>query len=110
MGKIIAWLGARITGKLGGLLGGWKSFAGVGMMAILGVILYNLAVDMLEEVLAWAMSIVSSSTSGMDLGSMNVAGVAGYMVQQLRIGECLSVMVTMIILKWTLRKIPFIKW
>ena len=82
---------------------------GIGFMLILGIILYNLAVEMIEETLNFALSQVNEVSAGQITGP-TISGFAGWFLAQIKIPEMLSVVITFIILRWTLTKIPFLKW
>lgn len=100
---MFAWF-ARILTSIFGL----KSFMGGTFMLIGGVILYNLMVEIVEEVMTFTLSQISGTTAS--VSSPTITGFVGWSIAQLKIPEAFSVMVSCVILKWTLRKIPFIRW
>lgn len=101
---MVAWL-ARIVGSVFGL----KFFIGGLLMTILAVILYNGLVGVVEEVLNFAVAQISGLEYGA-VASPSVSGFAGWFLAQLKLPECLSVIVTAVSIRFILRKIPFIKW
>lgn len=115
MTALFAWLGTALSGLLGSVLGGWRTWLGaVAVKVLLVVALYNLVVTVIEEVLTW----VGGKLQGVDspellLGTLNVSemsSLAGWLVDVMKIPECFAFMVSVILLKWSLRKIPLIRW
>lgn len=115
MTALFGWLGTALSGLLGSLFGGWRTWVGaVAIKLLLVVVLYNLVVTVIGEVLSW----VAGKIQGIDmpdaLGStLNVgdmSSLAGWLVDIMKIPECFAFMVSVIILKWSLRKIPLIRW
>lgn len=112
MGAIIGLAFRALIGSLAALFGGWKTWIGVGLMSILGIVLYNFITDLVEEILEF----VSTQLGGIDapggigdpVGSLT--GLAGYIASHLLIPQCIAFICAVVVLKWTLAKIPFIKW
>jgi hypothetical protein len=101
---MFAWLG-RI---LGGIFT-FKTFLSVIFMTILGVIFYNLACDVIEEILNFAVSHISGSPSGV-VTNPTFSGFAGWVISNLKIPECVAIMVTCVSIRFVLTKIPFLHW
>lgn len=100
---MFAWLGRLLAGVFS-----LKVFAGGLFMSILAIIGYNLVVEVVSEALTFALSKVSG-TSG-SVTNPSVTGFAGWFVAQIKIPEVFAVITTFVLLKWTLRKIPFLRW
>ncbi|PKN53386.1 MAG: hypothetical protein CVU55_01830 [Deltaproteobacteria bacterium HGW-Deltaproteobacteria-13] len=78
-------------------------------MVILGIILYNLVVEILEEVMNYAITTIGGvSVAGFT--SPSLTGFAGWFLAQIKLPESFAVMVTCISIKFILRKIPFLHW
>jgi len=73
-----------------------------------------LVVEIAEEVMQFALdtagsvSVPSGAVQNFDLGSVTQLGA--YFCNKLRVGEIVSWMVTCVLLRWTLKKIPFLRW
>jgi hypothetical protein len=94
-----------------GLVGGWRAFLGVAMMAIVGIVLYNLLVDVVEELLQFVVNQISGITvPGAGMGAVTYSGFAAWLATGLKLPECLSAVVATVSIGWVLRKIPFIRW
>jgi len=86
-----------------------KIFMGGVFMTILAVIGYNLIVEVVAETLEFAMlKIAGQNVNGVT--NPNITGFAGWFIGQIKIPEVFAVITTIVFLKWTLRKIPFLKW
>lgn len=101
---MIAWL-ARILGATFGL----KFFMSGVLMTIIGVVLYNIIVDVIEEVMNFALAQVNGVSAG-SITSPTISGFAGWFLAQVKLPECFAIMVTCISIRFILRKIPFLKW
>lgn len=99
------WFSAMITGMFS-----MKAFMGGLFMTVLGVVLYNLAVSMIEESLDYALTEINSVSQGQSISSASISGFAGWFLANLKVPEMLSVIITCVILRWTLIKIPFFRW
>ena len=102
---MFVWL-SRLLGGIFGL----KTFIGGLLMVIMGVILYNLCVEITEEILNFTLSQVNDVTFEGGITSPSVSGFAGWLMAQLKVPECLSVIITCVSLRFVLRKIPFLRW
>jgi len=101
---MIAYL-ARLLGGLFGL----KFFIGGVLMTILGIVLYNGVVGIIEEVMNFALAQINGVSMG-SVTSPTISGFGGWMLAQLKFAECFAVIVTAVSIKFVLRKIPFLKW
>jgi len=106
---------ARLTGWLGGslvaLFGAWKSVLLVTAMGFIAIVAYNLIVDVVQESLNWALT--KAGTIPVPEGHSSVfqfTGFVGWFMGVLKIPECMSFIISMVGLKFLLRKIPFLKW
>lgn len=92
-----------------GLFGGWKAIGKLLIMIALPIILYNLCVDLGKETFDFILSKINVST-GFSSPVVQITGLAGYFAAQLRLAECFAIIVSIYMLKFLLRKIPFIRW
>jgi hypothetical protein len=86
-----------------------KVFLGGLFMTIIGIVMYNVITDLINEALIFTLTQMDS----LDVGSGATAtytGVAAWFADKLCFQEMLAFMISMITLKWMLRKIPFMKW
>lgn len=104
MGAVIAWV-ARVVGSVFGL----KFFMSGVLMSIIGIILYNLVVDVIEEVMNFTLTQINGVTTT-GIASPTISGFAGWFLAQIKLPECFAIMVTCISIRFILRKIPFLKW
>lgn len=106
-GKIVTWLAAGVltvwTAKKTLLLVTFISFLSV---ALYGVFLYGVQ-DIFNSVLGYVGDVDAPGSSP---ALSNFTGFAGWLLSCFKLPECLAFIVEIIILKWTLRKIPIIKW
>lgn len=86
-----------------------KFFMSGVMMTILAVVLYNLCVTTIEEVMNFAIAKISGQNIG-SITSPTISGFAGWFLAQVKLAECLSVIVSAVSIRFLLRKIPFLKW
>ncbi|MEN6461034.1 MAG: hypothetical protein ABFC94_06680 [Syntrophomonas sp.] len=86
-----------------------KFFMSGVMMTILAVVLYNLCVTTIQEVFNFAIEQIGQAGIG-SVSIPSITGFAGWFLAQVKLPECLSVMVSAISIKFILRKIPFLKW
>jgi len=107
LGKI----GAFFVGIFTVVFGSWKSVLLVTFLGFLMIVVYNLLCEMVQELLTWIISQVSDvSMPEGGTNSFSFSGLAGWFMSSLKIPECMSFIISMVMLKWTLRKIPLIKW
>lgn len=107
-GRLVTWLAASILT----VWTGYKTFFLVGFIGFLSVALYSLFLYGVEDVLDTVLT-QFSTLSDVPEGSSNLTeftGLAGWFLSCFKVPECISVVVDIVILKWTLRKIPLIKW
>lgn len=104
---ILSWFGGAAVA----LFGGWKLLLLTTFMAFLGVYFYNLVSGILQELLAFVTSQASSvgSIPG-QAQTYAFTGFAGYMLSVLKIPECMAFIISVITIKFLMRKIPIIKW
>lgn len=107
LSSLAGWLGAALTA----LFAGWRVFLVVGFMSFLTVYFYNLASDIISEVLTWVTTQAGAQQLQQGQTSIfNFTGFLGYMLGALKVPQCMSFIISMVALKFLLRKIPFIKW
>ena len=97
----------------GAMLGGfgWRTFFMGSFLLVVVIYAYNLIHDILEEMIDFLVNHYSevSMPTGFE-STYSFSGLLGWLVSVLQIPECVAFMVTMIALKFTLRKIPLIRW
>jgi hypothetical protein len=101
---MLAWFARLLSGIFS-----VKFFLGGLFMTILGVVLYNGLVAIVQEVFNFAISQAGTQNAG-SITSPTITGFAGWFLSNLYIPETFSVMLTCIIIRFTLRKIPFLNW
>lgn len=101
---MLGWL-AKIVGSVFGL----KFFMGGVLMTVLGVVLYNGLVGVVEEVMAFTVAQINGTEIGA-ITSPSITGFAGWFLGVMQFPECFSVIVSCVAIKFVLRKIPFLKW
>lgn len=114
MGGILAKLGIYLGAVTMGLFKGWKVWIMLSALVAVGIIIYNTISKLLGETLTW----VVEKTGGIDapgavISSFDVgalSSVGAWMCTIMKIPECFAFMITCILAKWTLRKIPLIRW
>jgi hypothetical protein len=115
MAGLIAWLGRMFTGSLIALLGSWRTWVGgVLFKVVLVMVLYNVMSMFLGEILEWVAGQLGAVTGPTGVvSSFDLAGitqVGAWLVNKMRIPECFAYMMSCILLKFALRKIPFVRW
>lgn len=86
-----------------------KFFMSGVMMTILAVVLYNLCVTTIQEVFNFAIEQIGQAGVG-SVSNPSITGFAGWFLAQVKLPECLSVIISAVSIKFILRKIPFLKW
>lgn len=107
IGRLVAWL----SGSAFAFWGSYKVFLVGGFLAFLGVSLYSLflyGVNDFADYISSALGAAGTPTGRAGLNSF--AGFIGWFARSMKVPECLSFMVDVIMMKWIMRKIPFIKW
>lgn len=80
-----------------------------GVFMTIGVIFaYNLVVEIVQETLNFAVAQFGGATASVT--NPTITGFAAWFLTQIRLPEAFAIMVSMVSLKFILRKIPFIKW
>lgn len=101
---MFAWLGRILAGIFS-----LKTFFSLMFMTIIGVVLYNLACDVIEEILNFTVSHLSGTSVG-TVTNPSFSGFAGWMISNLKIPECLSVIISCTSIRFIVTKIPFLHW
>lgn len=113
MGKVLAAFGSWLATKIGSLsvLAGWKSFIVVVLGALASVMIFNVFVDISEICLNWVVSSLGAVSTPEGVSqTFSFAGLAGYLAVHLRLAEAFALVLSIVLLKWALVKIPFVKW
>lgn len=101
---MIAWLGKIITSIFG-----LKVFMSGVLMTILAIVGYNLVVDVVEEVMNFALAQIQGTDFG-DIQAQSLSGFAAWFLAQLKFAECIAVVAAATAVRFVLRKIPFLRW
>lgn len=101
---MFAWFG-RIVASIFS----FKFFMSGVFMTIGGIILYNLMVEIVEEVFNFALS-KAGAVSVEGITSPTITGFSAWFLAQLKVPEILSVIIACTIIRFSLRKIPFLNW
>lgn len=113
MGKLLAafavWLSTRIGSFA--VFSGWKTFAVLVLGSLASVMIFNVFVDVAEIVLNWLVGELGTVTmpDGISQG-FSFTALAAYLAIHLKVVESFALVLSVVILKWTLVKIPFLKW
>lgn len=91
------------------LFSSWRAFFTGTFIISLLALLWKFAVELILRLLGFALSLLASVT-GPDSIVVEYTGLAAYFVYHFKIAECLTVIFSAVILKFILRKIPFIGW
>lgn len=101
---MIAWLGKILAGIFG------TRTLIVGLVTVtLGLVFYNLIVEVIQECMTFALGEINGTSYG-NYANPSIGGFAGWFLGQLKIPECISVIVSCVSIRFILRKIPFIRW
>ncbi len=101
---MIKWLGMIVSSVFS-----LKTFASGALMVVLGIILYNLAVEMIEEVMNFAITTING-TEVDSITNPTFTGFVGWVLAAFKIPECIAVIISCVSIKFILRKIPFLHW
>lgn len=101
---MFAWA-ARLLGGIFSL----KFFMSGVLMTIIGVVVYNLLVDIVQEVFNYAIAQAGGVASS-GFTSPTITGFAGWFLSQMYVPQTFAVIVSCVIIRFTLRKIPFLNW
>lgn len=106
-GRLTTWFGASLVA----LFGAWKSVLLVTFLGFAMIFVYNLIVDVVQEALTWALTQAGSIPVPEGHSSVFAfTGFVGWFMSVLKLPECMSFIISMVTLKFLLRKIPFLKW
>lgn len=75
---------------------------------VVPIVLNNVLYDLMEIIMNFA-NTQSGSASSFS-GTMSFSGFAAYLIETFRISECLSVLVSALILRTSLKMIPFVRF
>lgn len=89
--------------------GNWRTWGIVTFLGSLLAGLWNTIVDFLNMLFQKAIGLISSLVAP-EAVAINFEGLTAYFSQQFRFAECLTVIFSAYLLKFLLRKIPFIRW
>lgn len=113
MGKVLAAFGVWLSTKIGSfaLFSGWKTFVVLIFGCLASVMLFNVFVDIVEILLNWLMTELGNvSAPGGISQEYSFTALSAYLAIHLKIAESFALVLSIVILKWSLVKIPFLKW
>lgn len=111
MGAIIGAATKAIITTMGNLATSWKLTFAFGLTTVLGVVIYNVVVDIMEEILTYGNAVLASVSVG-ELPNvvLQLTGLGAWVAQQTYLDQQIGIAVTAVSMKWVLCKIPFVKW
>lgn len=94
-----------LTSKIGRLF-----FGGI-FLSLLFVVLFNVACDLINSLMSWAVSSLNNVdvTNFESISAVNVDGVVAFIAIKLRIPECLSLILSAYPVRIILKAIPFVR-
>jgi len=110
MGAII---GAAVRAVLMGmvsLFSGWKASIFALVTVTLGIVLYNLVVEITEEVMDFALAAVGVYSANIPDSLIQLTGIGLWCAEKVGLSSLIGLAVTFISAKWMIVKIPFLKW
>jgi hypothetical protein len=87
-----------------------KVFLGGLFMTIFGIVLYNVLTDIINEMLVFTLDSLNGVEADTTSAVASFTGVAAWFADKLQFQECVAFALSIVALKWTLRKIPFVRW
>ena len=103
----VAWLIAKIIGDNVLKFIAGKAILVTLFLVVMPIIFNNILCDIITDIFNWVNSNVGTSDFN---GAMNITGLSAYFVQQFKISECISVLVSAYVCKVTLKHIPFLNF
>lgn len=113
MGKVLAAFGVWLATKIGSfaIFSGWKTFAVLVLGSLASVMIFNVFVDIVEIFLNWVVGTLDDTTMPEGISqSFSFTALAAYLAIHLKIAESFALVLSVVLLKWSLVKIPFLKW
>lgn len=110
MGKILASIYLLLKGLKLGVFTGWKAVLWTMAMGMASIVIFNTFCDITQIIFNTVTNVLQSQSGGTNPAVVQATGLAAYLCGKLRIVECISYIISMVVLKWTLVKIPFVKW
>lgn len=93
------------------LFGSWKAVLLTSLVAFGAIAIYNVFVELLETMLNFAVSLYGTAEA--PTGSQTLfqfTGLLGYFLSCFKIPECVAFIISMITIKFIMRKVPFLRW
>lgn len=110
MGVLLSFLGSAVakvfTDKVLAYLA-MKAILVFLFIVVVPLLLNNFVYDLIEIVMNFANN--QAGSAGSMNGAMNFTGFAGWLVSSFRLPECLSVMVSALVLRLSLSMVPFVR-
>jgi len=91
------------------IFGGWKTWGVTVFIASMIASFWDLIILFFQSVFSKIISLVGSMV-GQDAITLQFQGVTAYFMLHLKFAECLAVILSVYLMKFLVRKIPFIKW
>ena len=93
------------------IFGSWRTFLISSFITSIIAFFFTNLVDFLRALMLRAIYLVGSvAGNGPDSVSLTYEGLAAYFSYHFKFSECLAVILSCVLLRWLLVKIPFIKW
>ena len=111
MGATIGLAFKALITSIGGAFTAWKLFSSFLLTVVLGIVLYNLVVDVVQEVIAFVNAKLAAVSGGeLPSGALQLTGLGAWLAQETYLDAQIGIAITAISLKWLVVKIPFLKW
>lgn len=112
MAALLALIANTLSAGLVALFGSWRIVLYGILVSIIGIVVYNLIVDVTEEILTFILGQLQGvqQPDGMPSSAYQFSGLAAYLANHLRLVACFTFIISTIVVKWIVAKIPFIKW
>lgn len=102
----IGWLVAKIFGDNVIRFIAGKAMLTALFVVVLPLVLNNFLYDIIQALMTWVNGQISSNSID---ASNSFTGLAAWLINRLRLPECLSVLVSALTLKTILRHVPFLR-
>jgi len=110
MGALIGRLGTYLGAGLTTLFGSWKTIILVTLLSFAVIYAYNLICEVIQESLVWVTAQAGTVVYPGESTAFEFTGLVGYFMSVWKIPECMAFIISMVSIKFLLRKIPFLRW
>lgn len=111
MGKLIGFVFSRLFTFLGISSKIGRVFFGTIFLSLLFVVLFNVACEIINDLLTWAVTKAGSTdfTNLNNVPAATIGGAAGWIAVKLRLPECVSLVLASYPIRILLKAIPFVR-